>query len=326
MNNPTIDYKEAPRIKVSVSHLMPTYLINVYFNLCHTYISPLVDPCLYLPIFFVSPFSLLSIKNTNVWDEGLQLRNKFIIQAQHYPLLDADGRFYHENHSSHCLTGQEKLYRIFGTSFRKPDLIIHGHDHMGMSQRLDMDAIAPYTYDKTFYVGDEDEGSELDNRSGYKRYRDEKLLHHLRLGEIRVNDFEYFERRLKRVSPYTHLTPEEEEDEYDDKKRLERMEWETTDMENRMDSRHRPGIPPCKGYTAIHNPGSGGLKYAEPKSKSDWHKYAAFNMYNVRRATNGRWWFTTDRYIHDGHDVIKQNTPYQYLDYRGKPFIRGIPA
>lgn len=74
--------------------------------------------------------------NTHIDDPWVTLGGKLLIYAQHYPVLNHDGRRYDEAHPYHAQWRTYELIHLFQSARRKPHLIVHGHDHMGFSQEI----------------------------------------------------------------------------------------------------------------------------------------------------------------------------------------------
>lgn len=63
--------------------------------------------------------------------------SKLLIIAIHYPVVDRHGGIY--NGSGHGLLNVEDLLSVFKASSRKPDVLLHGHEHHGYTRTVDLD-------------------------------------------------------------------------------------------------------------------------------------------------------------------------------------------
>lgn len=64
------------------------------------------------------------------------LRERFVILAMHYPIVDKRGQSY--NNAFHGLRNAEALHAALLRASHSPDLIIHGHKHQGYASSIDV--------------------------------------------------------------------------------------------------------------------------------------------------------------------------------------------
>ncbi len=65
------------------------------------------------------------------------LEGRFVVLAIHYPVLDRRGAVY--DGSTHGLINARALIDVLQRAPRRPDLILHGHEHHGFHVELDLD-------------------------------------------------------------------------------------------------------------------------------------------------------------------------------------------
>ncbi len=64
------------------------------------------------------------------------LANQFLVIATHYPVVDRSGSGYHTVHKMHAVRNAGALLSVLEAAPRKPELVVHGHDHMGFCAPL----------------------------------------------------------------------------------------------------------------------------------------------------------------------------------------------
>lgn len=202
------------------------------------------------------------------------LKNKCIILATHYPVLNRKGKDHNVSHKLHSITNNHELINIQNTSQIKPNLIIHGHDHDGYM--LPFYSIPCERYIESF-----------NSNSIYsidKKNR-QRLVKELTNPNITLEEFKLYGASAKKKKlelfdrynfPIKYIGRYIENDLSYRKRQFNIPRTRTYDNKGIQRKFYEHSIP----FT-ICNPGSASLSYKEPTKLGHKIRQASFVIYNI---------------------------------------------
>ena len=204
------------------------------------------------------------------------LLDKFVILATHYPLLDRSGRDYQAVHWNHGVTNNKTLLHVLDTAQVKPNLVVHGHDHLGFTTPFFArpNALFSKPFDEQL-VQQKDELERAQIEEELKTHPELTLSEFKKYGQRgKYAKLDLFDRNRFSVlgCPY-----KEREMSY---RKMNFASPHTRTYTNRGRERkfYEYAVP-----FSICNPGSAGLAFANPKSRKDWARRASFVIYNISK-------------------------------------------
>lgn len=205
------------------------------------------------------------------------LRDKFVILATHYPLIDRSGRDYQSMHKIHGALNNEHLIQLLDRAQVKPNLLLHGHDHLSFTVPFFSRPCQVFcnAFDAAL-VQKKDAEDRASIVADLQQHPQVTLTEFKKYGEIgkRGKLVEFDKNRFPISSSLRYLEKNRKH------KKLNFTAPRTRTFENRGIFRRfsEYSVP----FT-ICNPGSSGLGWANPKHEKDWARRSTLLIYNVAK-------------------------------------------